>query len=735
MTDKIKENNAANASISVNQLKDVIRRHVSFTLFPALSGSGFYGAREEASGGSGILSANAYLTGDGNIIVSLGVLRASGNPAGSYIRLLEILGNLGENVWLQQRGKDFYEVAFRVEAAPMGITRMERVSKKVAEIAEVAGVLQEMVVTPDDNHVKLAEKYDKVKNFLKPILPLKDNVAPGNAMTKRAGEVMRLLDAGISVAITSEQRIVTDFFMASLATRMMKEGTSLGLYIEGMLQSRGIPDLISKAPGIVAIPSVALSLGTNIYDRAGEMDVIMSVIAEKGTPVLFTGSYPEHQGVFGSGQGSQANPLHPAIVHLDKKDIVFISLLEFALDRCSAGMIPLTPERAVKIRGNMMKLYKSGELKSDNLDLMYPLVKSNIKGEEAEFPLTFDLLSSLRESFRGLRVKASRKRDDNLQQKFFIEMRSGSFQAYLAENLIGQQFALDEAVRRLWSEFLTRPATQPVRMVLQGTPGTGKSEFSLRVAEYFKIPHVSIDTASMQSHHEASSLLLGSGRGIVQSYMPGKLEVMAKHHEGCVVECADLDHCEPSIRGYIADLFLHILDKGYAQTATGETISCANLIIIFTINLPGGKDETVLKGMGFNSVVSREEVLSRTVKEIKAMFSGAFVSRTGRPILFKPFSTDEKAAIFEMALHKSIATSLANMKSDISEVIVSEGVGLTILQDVELPDEAAGARGLYDLAREKATDLVVANFERIISPGGNILEISVDEANQLLITV
>jgi len=272
-------------------------------------------------------------------------------------------------------------------------------------------------------------------------------------------------------------------------------------------------------------------------------------------------------------------------------------------------------------------------------------------------------------------------------------------------------------------------------MILQGISGVGKSAFSLCVGDHFNIPHVSIDTASLQSHHEASSLLLGSGRGIVQSYMPGKLETMAKHHEGCVVEIADLDHCEPSVRGFIADLFLHILDDGYAQTATGETISCANLIFIFTINLPGGKDESVLKGLGFNSELSANDILNRTLKEIKGMFSGAFVSRVGNPILFKPFSPDEKALIFEMALGKSFRISLQNIKSEIIEVHIPSGIGQMMLPQIELLDQGLGARGIYDMARETVTALVSEHFEKMINTTEKAMTIKMDTSDQLIINI
>jgi len=388
-----------------------------------------------------------------------------------------------------------------------------------------------------------------------------------------------------------------------------------------------------------------------------------------------------------------------------------------------------------ELQSEISNLFHSGELNFENLDLTISIIRSKFSGEDKDIEQVFNALNSQKETFRGLNTGNKHQREDSIQQNFFTGMRAGKFPEYLKENLVGQEIALEEATNRLWTEFLTRPIHQPIRMILQGIPGVGKSEFSQLVASYFNIPQVSIDTASLQSHHEASSLLLGSGRGIVQSYMPGKLETMAKHHESCVVEVADLDHCEPEVRGFVADLFLHILETGFAQTATGETISCANLIIIFTINLPGGKDESVLKGLGFNSQVSTGEILNRTLKEMKAMFSGAFVSRVGNPILFKPFSLDEKVAIMEMALNNSMRTSLQNIKSGIGKIKITPGIGSFFIPQIEMLDQGLGARGIYDLARKVITDIISENFDKVKDSSADMLTLKLNKSDQLVINL
>lgn len=735
MTHKVSENINRNPTVVLNQLKDLIKIHVSFNLKSSLSDPGFFGHVDDFSKSSGILSVKTSITHDDQILVTLGIIKLIEEPVSPYRGLLDHLSNLGEKVWLQQSEKDFYEIAFKVDPAPLGITRMEGLKQKIEEVIAISKFLQQTVVHPGEDFVKLAEKYKNIKTLLSPVYPMNERIEVGSTIESKVSEVIGFIESGICVAITSIQKLSMDFFLSAMSGALKFHGKTIGNYIENSLLLKGVPELINKAPGTVVVPSIVLSFGTNAYDRASEIDALLAILSKNGSPLLFTGNYAEHQSVFGSGQGHQAQPLQPAIIHIKYGDIPIESLIDFAIDREISSKPAISKPDIEKLKTNILGLFQSGELNFENLDIIVSIVRRKFTGVELNVEQIFKIFKSQKETFRGLNTGRKQFRDESIQQNFFNGMQAGKFPEFLKKNLVGQEEALEEATERLWTEFLTRPLNQPIRMILQGIPGVGKSEFSQCVADYFNIPQVSIDTASLQSHHEASSLLLGSGRGIVQSYMPGKLETMAKHHESCVVEVADLDHCEPGVRGFIADLFLHILQTGYAQTATGETISCANLIIIFTINLPGGKDESVLKGLGFNSEINSEEIKSRTLKEMKAMFSSAFVSRIGNPILFKPFCMDEKVAIMEIALEKSLHTSIQNLRAPIGEISIPSGIGNVFSSQIEMIDQGLGARGIYDLARKIVTELVSENFDKIKNSSTDVLKLSLNKSNQIIINL
>lgn len=718
---KYSEKIETNPGVAIEQTKEIIQRHVAITLFPNPSGLGFYGKAESETASPGIFTVNAKLLPGNQIMLALGVFKMVTNPFASFKTLLEKMSRLGERVWITQAESGIFEIRLKIDATPMGKTRQENLQQKLIEINGIAKYLQSTVAERAPEH--LSELYDKIP-FLTPVIPCTIPEKMAKGLKAKINKCLKLFMAGIPLAITSENRVESEYFLSMLATQYIKRGENLGIYSEGSLLISGIQEVLKKAPGSVVIPSVVLSLGSNAYDRAGEIDSMMNQLARAGTPVIFSGSFDEHQAIFGSGQGQKAHPLRPAIIRLHSADFAFQNIVHFVVEQQYKLNPALHKVDRKHVTEFILKLHSGEEVTADDVDLLPPLVKGFVNENDHQPEIISAFLKSQKETFRGLNVAGKKQRSKFVQDSFIAGMQSGKFPEYVSKKLVGQDKALQKATQRLYTEFLSRPAYQPARMLLQGLPGVGKSEFSRCIADYFGIPHVSIDTASLQSHHEASSLLLGSGRGLVQSFMPGKIELVAGHHEGCVVEIADLDHATPSIRSFLADLFLHILETGTAQTAIGKTVSCSSLIMVFTINLPGGKDETVLRGLGFNSALSDHDILHRTLKEMKAMFSSAFISRVGNPVLFNPFSENENAAIMEMALQRSAETVLENIRLPATVVKVAPGTGRAVLNATNRPHNALGARGIYDLARDRVTNHVMEDFERFSKITGKSVTVS-----------
>jgi ATP-dependent Clp protease ATP-binding subunit ClpA len=237
----------------------------------------------------------------------------------------------------------------------------------------------------------------------------------------------------------------------------------------------------------------------------------------------------------------------------------------------------------------------------------------------------------------------------------------------------------------------------------------------------------------MPDYYTASSQLLGSGRGIVMSYQSGRLEQVARHHAGALLEVSDLDHAPANVRSVLADLFLQVLETGEAQSATGAMFSCANVIFAFTMNLPGGMDESVRKGIGFGGPPTKREVSSRVVSEIKSMLSSAFVSRIGTPILFEPLDGYSLALILERAVKRAIFSAAERLHVAIMGVELAAGLGARLIASLESGLASWGARALLEHGRSLAAKAFVELHQRNSAIEGKILHASANDAGILSI--
>jgi hypothetical protein len=313
----------------------------------------------------------------------------------------------------------------------------------------------------------------------------------------------------------------------------------------------------------------------------------------------------------------------------------------------------------------------------------------------------------VKETLGGLGQEKRAGRSPEVQGRFSGRLAGPELLDTLQDRLLGQDRALGELAQKLRMECLTRPPHQPLRYCAQGTPGTGKSESAVLLAEHLEVPYANIDAASMPDYYTASAQLLGSGRGIVGSYKSGRLEQAAKHHRGAVLEISDLDHARPAVRSCLADLFLQILETGEGQTATVAMFSCANLILAFTINLPEGKDEQIHKPLGFAGAASHGQAAAQVNTEIKRMLSSAFLSRIGRPILFDPLDNAVLGRIVERTVVEAARRAISNLETIEARVDTEEGLGRSVVGHLDSDLRAFGARGVVERARSLTTEALL----------------------------
>lgn len=729
------------AQDALRQVMDLCQKALSLDIEISLDGASFSTRAGEKKQPDGILSAFGEIRGDSAIAVRMELVRGTREIRVSSGPFFKHLSNLGDKVRLLPPRDETEEetslwVELNVKASPMGMARSGAFLEELSHLKKLAKALQEELPVPKTDS-DLQKQYSKFSGALEPIQPVgSGDVQDFTELVDWAQETGDFLAGSISVAVASPFPVALDFSLSLLAQVSLKSGKSLGRLIAPAINARGLLDMTKQAPGIIVVDGVRITLGTNPYEMGNEMRALLAALTSSGKPVIFSGPLEQLQAVFSGGQGAAADPLYPVLRHVP--DISLGPLIQFAVrSACSrTGGLPkrVEDELAEMLSDSVRSLDPAAQKR------VLPVAASRLAEERFRGAAngystgTFiSRVAGLSETLSGLSARPRAKRTPGVQANLTKALTDPRLLPYLKENLLAQDRALAQLVSRLAMEALTRPSHQPIRYCAQGTPATGKSESAALLATKLGIPYVNIDAASMPDYHTAASQLLGSGRGIVMSHQAGRLEQVAKHHTGVLVEVSDLDHAVPAVRAVLADLFLQVLETGEAQSATGAMFSCANLIFAFTMNLPGGTDEALRKGIGFSNSTTKQDVTKKVISEIKEMLSSAFLSRIGMPILFEPLNGEALAVVLERAIRKAIASAADRLGVRIKNVILEKNLGINLVSSMEVSITSFGARALLEHGRSMAA---TAFMELYQNPGGirnQTVHVSVNSGGKLTI--
>ncbi len=685
---------------TVRQLAGLCEQVVHAPIPIAPGGDSFTMPCDPAMKRRGILGIEGRYKPDDDIVEIVILLVEGPAQARSGVSaVFQKLAALSDRVHCLEPEIDNDRVALRmllsVKASMLSLSRQEKFIDELTKLDDLARLLQEEIPS-DKTDQELEAAYRKVREVVEPVRPL----AQGEA------------DLEPAHVAWARELALTDYAQALLARVAMGTGGSLGRLAVPSVNTQGLVELVRRAPGFVVVPVESISLGASRYELGNEVRALLATLVAGGRSPIFTGTYEELQGVFHGGQGAASDPLMPVVRHIP--DVALPALAEVAVQVASRPHGGLPPARRKELtRWVLAALDGRGDSQQQRI---LPLVARKVVtdyfagrylGPDAANGFA-DRSAALSETFAGLCVRPRAMRTAEVQAAWVRTLASPELLATFREHLLAQDRALEALSRRLTMEVLTRPLHQPLRYCAQGTPGTGKSESAQLLAQVLDVPFVVIDAASMSDAYTVTSQLLGSSRGIVNSYQPGRLEQVAKHHRGAVVEICDIDHAPPPVQSALAALCFQVLENGEAQSSAGGMFSCANLIFAFTMNLPGGMDEAVRRdGIGYNNAPTARTVKNKIVNEIKGMLSGAFLSRIGTPILFEPLDGDALAAIVERAVAEAVRAAAERLGRPVPAVAVGAGVGRAVLATLEASVIAFGARAILEHGRALAAEAVL----------------------------
>lgn len=220
-----------------------------------------------------------------------------------------------------------------------------------------------------------------------------------------------------------------------------------------------------------------------------------------------------------------------------------------------------------------------------------------------------------------------------------------NLEAMLHRQIIGQEEAVNQvsqALRRARSGIGN--SKKPIGSFLfLGPTGVGKTETAKALAKtYFgdESRMVRLDMSEFQTPNSIDRLL-----GSSQLNQPGRLATQIKDNPYCLLLLDEIEKAYPDI----LDVFLQILDEGFATDAFGEKINFTNTMIIATSNAGAA----LIKKMVENN--SPAEEIKKAVIDYAIennVFRTEFLNRFESIIFFRPLNDNELVSVVRLQLQK-----------------------------------------------------------------------------------
>ncbi len=340
-----------------------------------------------------------------------------------------------------------------------------------------------------------------------------------------------------------------------------------------------------------------------------------------------------------------------------------------------------TPSEEENTEQNYEKL---AELKTRECTLRQEI--ENLKEQLSDVSLTPDDIAYVVESWTKIPVQ--RITQAETERLLGLEER-------LHKRIIGQNeavSAVSRAIRR--NRAALSKKLRPASFIFVGPTGVGKTELVKQLAtELFDSEDalIRVDMTEFMEKHSVSKLV-GSPPGYVGYDDAGQLTEKVRRKPYCVVLFDEIEKAHPDV----LNIMLQILDDGRITDSHGKVVSFENTVIVMTSN--AGSDWKG-SGIGFAESISKQNK-EKVNRALKAIFRPEFLNRVDEIIVFDELNHSEMKEILDLML------------SELSEMLESKGIALSVTDEVKemLVNEAVrehlGARPLRRLIGRKIEDKI-----------------------------
>lgn len=327
---------------------------------------------------------------------------------------------------------------------------------------------------------------------------------------------------------------------------------------------------------------------------------------------------------------------------------------EFTSGFVKVEVPPTTPEETYRILKNLKEEFQKGKgIANIQNTMLSELVKlASFFYRSREFPgKAFEILLQVLDDNEG-KTKITTKelykylmKETGLPDFFIIKnkpVRVEEIKSYFNEFIFGQDEAIDEVIPAIlkFKSRLTEPNKPASSMLFIGPSGVGKTELAKVLAGYLFGSEEKLFIYPMSQYKDADGFrkLLGSPTSQTSEllYGTGKLKKDVKSSPFSVIL---LDEIDQANRDVINGLY-QILDEGRSVENNGDITSFISSIIIMSTNV--GMEEFFSEGLGFThqNGLRKENLTSKIVSRLEAIFGEAFLNRIEKIIIFNPIDKD-----------------------------------------------------------------------------------------------